>query len=102
VPDVVLSELGDLRRELMGKLAELVKKRSGLEGELQALGREIEDKQRALELVEATERQLTGQGRGQLEVEGDGLGASTQVRGLVKRLQDIRIPCCSPGAVCVP
>jgi hypothetical protein len=81
VPDSLRSALGELRKELQGELGALVERRSGLEIEMQALDQEIETKQRALELVEATERQLAGQGRGQPDVEGAGPGASTQVRG---------------------
>jgi predicted nucleic acid-binding Zn-ribbon protein len=89
VPENVLSALGELRVELRGELEALVQKQSGLETELQALGKEIESKQRALQAVEATERQLAGQGRGQSEYEG-GPGASTQVRGL-NNLQDLYV-----------
>jgi hypothetical protein len=84
VPASVLSELGELRRVLQGELRGLVEKRGGLEGELQMLGKEIESKQRALELVEATERQLASQGRGEPELEGQ-----AQVRGRDKRVHDI-------------
>jgi hypothetical protein len=91
VPERVLSALGDLRWQLRRELDGLVEKRSPLErerlrldGQLQALNEEIEPRQRALELLEATERQLAGQGRGQPDVAGRGPGASTQVRGYSK------------------
>jgi hypothetical protein len=63
VPETVLSTLGYLKRELQGELSEL-EKRSGPEGEQQALDEEIEAKRRELELVKATERQLAGQRQG--------------------------------------
>jgi hypothetical protein len=66
VPASVLSELGELRREqLQGELKELTEKRAGLNGELEALDKDTVFKQRALELVEESEGQLTGRGRGQ-------------------------------------
>jgi hypothetical protein len=91
VADRVPSALGELRRELQGELEELVKRRSGLERQLQTLRKEIESKQRALELVEATERQWAGQRQGQPHVEGLATGVSTQVRAYVK-LQDTSGP----------
>jgi hypothetical protein len=91
VPDTVLSALDELRRKLRGELEGLVEKRSGLEQELKGLGEAIEAKQRMLELLEATERQLAGQGRGQPDLQAGGPAASTQVRGSAK-LQDIGKP----------
>jgi hypothetical protein len=88
VPESVLSALGKLRRELQGGVAGLVERRSGLEQELQALCIEIESKTRALELVEATERQLADQGGGEGVTEEDDTGASVQVRGSATMLQD--------------
>jgi hypothetical protein len=69
----VLSALAELRKELQGELAGLVETRSELEGELQAVSVEIESKQRALELVEATQRQLAGQGCGRSGIAGNEL-----------------------------
>jgi hypothetical protein len=84
----VLSPLGELRRKLQGQIGELVEQRSGLEGQLQALDKQIDSRRRMLELVEATESQFAGPGPGQPDVEGGEPGASTQeVRGLAK-LQD--------------
>jgi hypothetical protein len=61
-----------------------LERRPELERELQTLIEDIESKQHALELVEATERQLiASQGRGQPDLEGNAPGASTQVRGWV-------------------
>jgi hypothetical protein len=80
-PAILLSELGELRRELQGELEGLVEKRSEVEEELQALGKEIEAKQRELGLVKATVQQLVAQELRQQELEGDGPGASKQVRG---------------------
>jgi hypothetical protein len=88
VPDTVLSRLAKLRRELEGELKRFVKRRSGLERQLRALGTRIESRQRALKLLEATERQLAAQGQGQPDLEGWGTGvggetgASKQVRGV--------------------
>jgi hypothetical protein len=89
VPASVLSELVELRSELQGELEGLVEKRTGLEAELQAVGKEIEAKQRALELVEATEKQLADQGRGQQGLDGSEPGASAQVRGQAEIAQYI-------------
>jgi hypothetical protein len=75
----VVSALGELRLRLQGELEGLGESRLELERELGALVKEIESKQRVLELVEATERQLAGQGRRQQDLEGGGAGASTQV-----------------------
>jgi hypothetical protein len=72
VPASALSELGEVRRELQGELEKLVETRAGLEGELHALGKEDEAKQREIELVEATERQLAGQGAGAAKLAGAG------------------------------
>jgi hypothetical protein len=79
---------GELRRKLQGDLEGLKERRSGLERELEAVDKEIEAKQCALELVEVNKKQLAVQGRGQPHVEGSEQRASTQVRGSVK-LQDI-------------
>jgi hypothetical protein len=65
VPDSVLSELRELRRELQGEPEGPEDWRSGLDDEA---------RQRMLELVEATEEQLAAQEPGPP-------GASTQVRG---------------------
>jgi hypothetical protein len=86
-----LEALAELRRELQGELEGLVERRSGLERELEGLDKDIESKRRMLELVEATEEQLAAQGGGQRSTEGDGPGASTQVRGSAK-LEDISEP----------
>jgi hypothetical protein len=88
VPESALSALGTLRTELQGELAGLVERRSGLEQELQALSLEIESKQGALELVEASERQLVGQERGKGVTEEDDTGASVQVGDSATLLQD--------------
>jgi hypothetical protein len=110
-PASVLSELGELRRELQGELKGLVEERGlgelrrakqgeleergELEQELQALSKEIESKQRELELMEATERQIGEPGRGQPATEGVGEAqASTQVRRWAKISQDIVEPVC--------
>jgi predicted nucleic acid-binding Zn-ribbon protein len=84
-PESVISTLGDLRRELQGELEGLKEKRSRLEGELQALSKEIEAKQCELELVAATEREMTAQGREQPDDEDSAPGESTQVRGSAER-----------------
>jgi hypothetical protein len=97
ISESVLSALGELRGSLHGELQRLLEKKSGLEGELQAVGQEIESKQRALELVKATERQLAGQGRAQPDVGGEEL-VSTVVRALSFFLTDwplTRYPGCS-------
>jgi septal ring factor EnvC (AmiA/AmiB activator) len=78
VPDSVLSALDELQWKLEDELEGLVKKRSGLEEELQAVGKEIAAKHRALELVEATQRQLAEQERGQPHIEAGGQEASTE------------------------
>jgi chromosome segregation ATPase len=96
VPETVLSALGGLRRELQGQLEALVQRRSELETEVQALGKEIESKQYALEVVEATERQLAGQRRGQPEYEGREPGASMQVWASAKKMHST---CGPPGLV---
>jgi hypothetical protein len=83
-PGPVLKTLAELRRELQGELEGLVEKRSGLEMELEALDKDIESKRRMLELVESTEKQLAAPSKPDLE--GDGPGASTQVRGSAKKL----------------
>jgi hypothetical protein len=87
----VLEALADLRRGLEGELEALAEKRTGLERELEALDKDIESKHRMLGLVETTKEQLAAQGRGQPDVEGDGPGASTQVRGSAK-LKDLIKP----------
>jgi hypothetical protein len=84
VPQSVRSALTKLRKDLKHELAGLVERRSGLERELQAVGLDIESKQRALELVEASERQLEGQAGGQ-----GGSEAGAQVRGSATMLQDL-------------
>jgi hypothetical protein len=89
VPQSVLSAVRELREKVLRQVEELKTTRSRWERELQALGEEIESEQRKLELVEAIERQLAGQGRGQTDLEGDGPGASTQVRGSVKLYREI-------------
>jgi hypothetical protein len=76
VPASVHSALGELRSELDGKLVELFERRSQLSQELQAIDDEIKSRRRQLELVEATERQLAGQGGGQPDLEGVGEGLS--------------------------
>jgi hypothetical protein len=85
--DSTLSGLVWLREELQDELQSLVEKRSGLEEVLRATAEEIKSAQGVLELVEATERQLRGQGRGLPDGEGDGPGSSTQVRGSAKKLK---------------
>jgi hypothetical protein len=80
VPANVLEALAQLRREVEDELKGLAEKRSGLASELEALDKDIEARQRQLDMVEATERQLAGQGRGQRGLEGGAAGASTQVR----------------------
>jgi hypothetical protein len=81
MPASVLEELAQLRRrELQGELGGLVEKRSGLERELEALGKDIESKLRMLELVEATEEQVVAQGQEQRAIEEQGPGASSHVR----------------------
>jgi peptidoglycan hydrolase CwlO-like protein len=84
VPESVLSTLRELRSELQDELTELLAKHSELQTELEALGDKIESTQRALELVEATEEQLAAQEAKYQEDEGNGPGASRQVRGLAK------------------
>jgi hypothetical protein len=83
VPQSAVSALGELRRELQGELQGIVARQaqSGQEGEPHALSKEIESKQRALDLVEATELQLAEQP----DLEGEESGASTQVRALAQR-----------------
>jgi hypothetical protein len=91
VDDGVLLALDKLRQGLQEELGKIVERRSRLEieGELEALDAEIKSKQRALELVEATERQLAGQVGGQPGVEGGGPGASTQVRNSASMLHAV-------------
>jgi hypothetical protein len=80
VPKRVLSALRGMREEMLRHLEELKSRRPNLELQLRTLGESIKSEQRQLELVEAIERQLAGQGRGQPDPEGGGPGASTQVR----------------------
>jgi hypothetical protein len=82
VPAGVLPVMGELRGQLLRELGELVEKRTGLEGELQAVDKEIDSKQRALQLLNATQGQWVEQERAQPDVKGGGPGASTQVRAL--------------------
>jgi hypothetical protein len=97
-PDSVFSELAELRRELQEKLQWLVEKRPGLERELQALDEQVDYTRRQLELLEATERQLEGQGRGQPGMEGGASGPSTQVRRGEQVAEDIVEPVWLTGA----
>jgi hypothetical protein len=100
VPDTVLSRLAKLRRDLQDELKRDMKERSELETQLQAVGSRIESRQRALELVEATERQLRGERQGQPDLEGGGPGAGTQVRTHARSSdihQQTRLP---NGALC--
>jgi hypothetical protein len=81
VPPISVREaLAKLRQKLQGKLEGLVEKRSGLERELEVLGKDIESTRRMLELVETTEEQLAAQGQEHRAVEEQGPGPSTQVR----------------------
>jgi seryl-tRNA synthetase len=82
VPDPTGAQLGWLRRRLQRELEGLVAKREGLEKDLQELCEEIDSKQHALELVEATEMQLAEQERAHSDLKGSSSGAasSTQVR----------------------
>jgi hypothetical protein len=66
--------------EARNRAVSLEEERSGLDRKLEALIEKIESKRRQLELVEATEEQLAAQERDQ-RVQGEGPGASTQVRG---------------------
>jgi hypothetical protein len=84
VPQSVRSALTKLRKDLQHELSALVVRRSGLEMELQVLTIKVESKQRALELVEASERQLAGQGSGK-----DDSGASVRVRASATMLEDL-------------
>jgi hypothetical protein len=66
----VLALLGDARQRLLNELAELADRRQSLEvrtkamqNELEGVHVEVEAKRRMLELVEATEQQLAGQGQ---------------------------------------
>jgi hypothetical protein len=77
----VFEAVAKLRRELQLEVEALAKRRSALEIKLEALDKDLKLKRRQLELVEATEGQLTAQGLGQRVFEGEGPGASTQVRG---------------------
>jgi hypothetical protein len=72
--------LAKLWAELQGELGELLGRRSAPEGKEDVLDEEIENKRRELELVEATEEQLAAQEGGQRAIEGNGPGASTEVR----------------------
>jgi predicted RNase H-like nuclease (RuvC/YqgF family) len=91
VPTRALEALAELREELEGELDALEERRSELERELEGLSKDIESKRRMLELLETTaEDQLAAQGREeQGAMEGDGPGASTEVRGLDQPAYDI-------------
>jgi hypothetical protein len=74
-PQSAREALSTLRRDLLGELV-------GLEKEMQALRIKVESKQRALELLEATERQLAAQEEQVQGLLGEGAsGAGAQVRG---------------------
>jgi Ribonuclease G/E len=81
VPDRVHSAVRKLRKELEGEVQGLIVRRAGLERELQEVVKDLDSRQRMLELVKATETQLAGQGPGQRDVEGGRSGGGTQVRG---------------------
>jgi hypothetical protein len=89
------ARLGRLREALRGQIAKVEARLAELEPQLQGQGqakredmeyeyeyrqRELESGQRELGLVEAAERDLTGQGQGQQDTEGAAPGASKQVR----------------------
>jgi hypothetical protein len=98
--DDALAALDKLRIKLQGELEELMAKRSGLETELKALSNEIEFRQRAVELLKATEGRLVAQGPEHQSLEGAGSpGTITQVRGSATPVV-ISEPCGPPG-VCV-
>jgi hypothetical protein len=92
VTQSVRAALSQLRRDLLGELV-------GLEQEMQALRIKVAATRRALELVEATERQLAAQEeRRQGDMEESASGASAQVRGLshtAARTQDCPFDPCS-------
>jgi hypothetical protein len=125
VNESVLSTLGELRRGLQGELEELLRRRSMLtseqeafvqesgpdesdteillerqsvlDRELQALDAKIEFKQRALELVAATESLVGGQDEPQPDLGGVGPAASMQVRVSVNSMH-LRLPWTPPEA----
>jgi hypothetical protein len=69
-------------KELEGQKAEF-ESESDWECELAWLGDDIEESERALELVKATERRLAGKGRGRPMLKKGRSGTSAQVRRLV-------------------
>jgi hypothetical protein len=87
-PTRVLEALAKVHRGLLSELEGLAEKRTGLEKQLEAVDTEVKFKRRQLELVEATQEQLAAQGPGQRAIEGDGPGASSQVRASAN-LEDI-------------
>jgi hypothetical protein len=89
VPDKALSTLGELRRHLEWELNRLRERQLEAERTLQAVGKDIEYTQGLLELVEATQRQLAEQGRGEDLEGGWAPEASEQVRALPIQRQAI-------------
>jgi hypothetical protein len=85
-----LAALADVREQLLSELAKLMDKRKSLEVQMEALGEElkgvdveVEATRRMLELVEATEQQLAGQGQEELhesEARDVPVEAGTEVR----------------------
>jgi hypothetical protein len=90
------TRLGRLREALRSQITEVEARLAELEPQLHGQGqaqdenikyeyeyrqRELESGQRELELVEAVERELAGQGHGQPDIEGAASGASKQVKG---------------------
>jgi hypothetical protein len=97
--DRALSTVRKLRQDLQARRKALRREVKELEGqksefdsesewecELACLGEDLEESERALELVKATERQLAGKGRGWPKVKKGRSGTSAQVRRLDRKL----------------